>query len=140
MGDRTVHSVAISNLSYVASHEGDFAEARRLGRLGLELAIGAGRRVLAAWSVSELAEPALGLGDVQLGARLVGAAERALERMGGRIYPGDTPAHERVVAGLVDALGPDEYDRWYAAGATLTFDQSVDLALGQKPVSAPRLS
>ena len=43
--------------------------------------------MLAAWSISELAEADLGLGDVQLGARLVGAAERALERMGGRIYP-----------------------------------------------------
>ena len=95
--------------------------------------------MLAAWSVSEFAEPALGLGDVQLGARLVGTAERALERMGGRIFPSDTPAHERVVAGLIDALGPEELDRWHAP-ATLTFDQSVDLGLGQQPVSAPRLS
>jgi hypothetical protein len=140
VGDRTVHSVAIANLSYVASHEGNFTEARRLGRLGLELAVGAGRRVLAAWSVSELAEPALGLGELQLGARLVGAAEAALERMGGRIYPGDTPAHERVVAGLIAALGREEYDRCYAAGATLTFDQSVDVALGRQAPSDTQLS
>ena len=86
--------------------------------------------------LSELAEAAPVSPTSSSGPGLVGAAEGALERIGGRIYPDDTPAHERVAAGLIDALGPEEYGRWYAAGATLTFDQSVDLALGQKPVSA----
>jgi tetratricopeptide (TPR) repeat protein len=129
VGDRIVLSVAVANLSYVASHDGDYATARRLGGRGLQLALEAGRRQLAAWSVSELAEPALGLGEPELAARLIGAAERSLHVMGGRIYPGDVPAHERVIAGVVEALGGDGYDRCYADGAAMSFDESVELAL-----------
>jgi len=38
-----------------------------------------------------------------------------------------------VVAGLIEALGREEYDRWHAAGATLSFAESVELALGRDP-------
>jgi predicted ATPase len=131
IGDQATLSVAVANLSYVASHDGDFLEGRRLGRRGLELSVGAGRRQFAAWSVSELAEPALGLGEPVLGARLIGAAERALEAMGGRIYPGDLATHERVIAGLVESLGAERYEHEYALGRSLSLDQAIRLALGE---------
>jgi non-specific serine/threonine protein kinase len=130
IGDRAVLSVAVANLAYVACHDGDFAEGRRLGRQGLELSVAAGRRQYAAWSVSELAEPALGLGEPELGAQLVGAAERALAAMGGRIYPGDLATHERVIAGLIDVLGHESYELEYARGASVNLDEAIQLALG----------
>jgi tetratricopeptide (TPR) repeat protein len=130
--DRAVLSVAVANLAYVACHDGDFAEGRRLGRTGLELSVAAGRRQFAAWSVSELAEPALGLGELELGAQLVGAAERALAAMGGRIYPGDLATHERVIAGLIDALGQDRYEQEYARGASVNLDEAIRIALGDQ--------
>jgi hypothetical protein len=86
--------------------------------------------------VSELAEPALGLGEPELGAQLVGAAERSLAAMGGRIYPGDLATHERVIAGLIDALGPDTYEQEYARGASVNLDEAIRLALGD-PRSDP---
>jgi predicted ATPase/DNA-binding winged helix-turn-helix (wHTH) protein len=136
IGDQATLSVAVANLSYVASHDGDFLEGRRLGRRGLELSIAAGRRQFAAWSVSELAESALGLGEPVLGARLIGAAERALHAMGGRIYPGDLATHERVIAGLVESLGTERYEHEYTLGSALSLDQAIRLALGEDCLDA----
>jgi hypothetical protein len=92
------------------------------------------------WSVSELAEPVLGLGQPELGAQLMGAAERALAAMGGRMYPGDLATHERVIAGLIDVLGHERYELEYARGASVNLDEAIRLALGDPrtyPLSDP---
>ena len=122
-------SVFLANLAYLADHRGDHETARRLGRDALRLCWSLGRRMMAAWTVSELAGPELGLGHPEHGARLVGAADEALRVLGVTRHPGDVSEHERVVAGLRAALGEDAYGTWYEDGARLSLDDAVALAL-----------
>lgn len=128
-GDEAHLSVFLANLAYLAAHRGDFVEAQRLGREALVLCWSLGRRMMAAWTVSELAGPEVGMGRPERGARLVGAGDQALLTLGVTRHPGDRPEHERVVRDLVAALGNDRYQALCAEGAQLSLDEAVRLAL-----------
>lgn len=130
-GDQMLASIALANVAYLACHDGDFEEGRRIGRRALEMCWALNRRQLAAWSVSELAGPAAGRGDHELAARLIGASQHALADRGGRIYPADLVEHERIVAITTDALGPARFADLCAEGAALSLEQAVRLALGE---------
>jgi predicted ATPase/DNA-binding SARP family transcriptional activator len=127
--DRAHLSVFLANLSYLADHRREYEEARRLGCESLRMSWALGRRMMSAWSVSELAGPELGLGRPERGAVLVGAADHALEMLGVTRHPGDRPEHQRVVAGLRAALGEETFARLRAAGAELSLPEAVALAL-----------
>lgn len=128
--DQTLASIALANLSYLACHQGDFEAGRTIGRRALEMCWAHKRRQLAAWSVGELAGPAAGLGEHELAARLIGASRRALEQLGGRIYPADKLEHERTASAVRAALGSERYRELSAQGRTLSLDESIALALG----------
>jgi predicted ATPase/DNA-binding winged helix-turn-helix (wHTH) protein len=130
-GDRAHLSMFLANLAYLAEHRGDHVEAHRLASEGLRLCHSLGRRMMAAWSVSELAGPECSLGRPERGAVLVGAADEALRVMGAARHLGDLPEHATVVEGLRTTLGPVEFDSWYAAGTRLSLDQAVALALAE---------
>jgi predicted ATPase/DNA-binding winged helix-turn-helix (wHTH) protein len=130
--DQTLVSITLANLAYLACHDGDFDEGRRIGRQALEMCWELKRRQLAAWSVGELAGPATELGDPELAARLIGASQRALEVQGGRIYPADRAEHERIVARTVEALGATRFDELRTEGRALTLDDAIALALGRE--------
>jgi predicted ATPase/DNA-binding SARP family transcriptional activator len=130
-GDRAHLSVFLANLSYLADHAGDYVEARRLGCEALRLCWSLGRRMMAAWTVSELAGPEIGLGHPEKAARLVGAAEHALETLGASRHPGDLSEHDRVMRGLRAALGEDVLDARLAEGARLPLADAVRLALAE---------
>lgn len=129
LGDEGYVSVFLANLSYLASHRGEYDEASRLIREALRICWALGRRLMAAWTVSELAGPEHGLGRSELGAVLVGAADDALHSLGTGRHPGDLPEHERVVAGLRAALGDERYTRLHAEGARMSLDEVVALVL-----------
>jgi hypothetical protein len=137
-GDEAHLSAFIANLSYLANHRGDDDEARRLGCAALRLCWSLGRRMMAAWTVSELAGPELGLGRPERGARLIGAADEALRVLGAVRHPGDVGEHERVVAGLRTTLGEDELRRLCAEGAQMSLDDAVAFALDESTASATR--
>jgi predicted ATPase/DNA-binding winged helix-turn-helix (wHTH) protein len=136
-GDDAHLSAFLANLSYLANHRGHHDEARRLGCAALRLCRSLGRRMMAAWTVSELAGPELALGRPERAARLVGAADEALRVLGAPRHPGDVDEHERVVADLRGALGDDELQRLFAEGAELSLDEAVALALDEPPDRAP---
>jgi hypothetical protein len=87
--------------------------------------------MMAAWTVSELAGPELGLGRPDRAARLVGAADEALRRLGAERHPGDRPEHERVMAELARQVPPRELEGLMREGASLTLEEAVALALGE---------
>jgi len=129
IGDEIYVSVFLANLSYLADHRGDYQEARRLTREALRICWSLGRRLMAAWTISELAGPEHGLGHSELGAVLIGAADDALRVLGSRRHPGDLPEHDRAVAGIRAALGEELYKRLHAEGARLSLDQALALVL-----------
>jgi predicted ATPase/DNA-binding SARP family transcriptional activator len=129
IGDEIYVSVFISNLSYLAEHRGDYQEASQLTREALRIFWSLGRRLLAAWTISDLAGPEHGLGHSERGALLLGAADSALRVLGSRRHPGDVPEHERVVTAIRTALGEERYERLHAEGARMSLDEALALAL-----------
>jgi predicted ATPase len=125
LGDEMYVSVFLSNLGYLADHRGDHEEARRLTHRALRMCWSQGRRLMAAWTVSQLAGPEHALGRSELGAVLVGAGDEALRVLGARRHPGDVPEHERVVAELRAGLGDERFEELRAEGAGLTLDETV---------------
>jgi predicted ATPase/DNA-binding SARP family transcriptional activator len=128
-GDDAHLSVFLANLSYIAEHEGDYAEAQRLARESLRLAWSQGRRLMSAWTVDKLAGSELWLGRPERGALLIGASDKALRLLGVGLHPGDVPEHLRTVAVLRERLGDERYRQLYDEGAALSLDGAVALAL-----------
>lgn len=129
LDDEMYVSVFLSNLSYLADHRGEYAEARRLTHQALRISWSIGRRLMAAWTISQLAGPEHGLGRSELGAVLIGAGDEALRVLGARRHPGDLPEHALVVARIQAALGDEAFDRLHAEGAAMSLDQALALAL-----------
>lgn len=123
LGDEMYVSVFLSNLSYLADHRGDHDEARRLTHQALRICWSQGRRLMAAWTISQLAGPEHAMGRSELGAVLVGAGDEALRVLGARRHPGDVPEHDRVVGAIRASLGDERFEELRAAGARLTLDQ-----------------
>lgn len=132
LDDEMYVSVFLSNLSYIADHRGDYEEARRLTHQALRICWSIGRRLMAAWTISQLAGPEHGLGRSDLGAVLIGAGDEALRVLGARRHPGDLPEHERVVAGIRAALGDETFDRLHDEGAAMSLDQVLALVLDEE--------
>jgi predicted ATPase/DNA-binding SARP family transcriptional activator len=137
IGDEIYVSVFLSNLSYLADHRGDYQEALRLIREALRICWSLGRRLMAAWTISDLAGPEHGLGHSERAAVLIGAADDALRVLGSRRHPGDLPEHERVVAGIRAALGDERYERLHAEGARMSLDEALALVLEDEAVLQP---
>jgi hypothetical protein len=129
VGDEAQASVNLANLAYLADHRGDYLEGRALGQEALRICWRLGRRMMAAWTVSELAGRELGLGRPEQGARFVGAADQALRILDASRHPGDYSEHERVVTGLRATLGDQQYERLLEEGAALALEEAVVLAL-----------
>jgi predicted ATPase/DNA-binding SARP family transcriptional activator len=132
-GDEAHLAVFLANLSYLADHRGDYREAWRLGCEALTRCRALGRRMMAAWTVSELAGPEIGLGRPERAAVLVGAADAALAALGVGRHPGDWSEHERVLADLDAALGVAASASFQREGAALSLDQAMELALSEPP-------
>ncbi len=128
-GDDSHLSVFLANLSYIAEHDGDHLEARRLARESLRLAWSLGRRPMSAWTVDKLAGFEVGLGRPERGALLIGASDQALRLLGVGLHPGDMPEHLRTVDALRERLGEERYRELYDEGSLLPLDRAVALAL-----------
>ncbi|NPD05623.1 AAA family ATPase [Nocardioides sp. zg-1308] len=138
LDDELYVSVFLSNLSYLADHRGDHEEARRLTHRALRICWSQGRRLMAAWTVSQLAGPEHALGRPELGAVLIGAGDEALRVLGARRHPGDVPEHDRVVAAIRAALGDERFEELRSEGARMTLDEALDLVLDRPRVEPAR--
>lgn len=129
VGDDNYVSLLLCNLSYVAEHRGDHARARRLNLEGLRICWGLGRRLMAAWAISQLGGPEHGLGRPERGAVLIGAGDAALQALGARRHPGDLPEHQRAVEAIRVALGEARYAELREQGAAMSLDEALAYAL-----------
>jgi tetratricopeptide (TPR) repeat protein len=128
-GDQAHRCVFLANQAYLAMHRGDYDEALRLTRESLDTSWSLGLRMVTAWTLSEMAGPRLGLGQPQLAAVLVGAADHALDTLGVGRQLGDEGEYEAVVRSLRETLGGEAFDLHAADGARLTLSEAVRLAL-----------
>jgi predicted ATPase len=70
-------------------------------------------------------------GEHERAARLFGAGEAHLERMGATMPPAYRPLYQRAIAAVRAALGEAVFASSYAAGRALSLDEAVALALEQ---------
>jgi tetratricopeptide (TPR) repeat protein len=124
------HHLAV-NLGWVERLEGDIDGARVSFESALRVARRIGDRVGAAYTLLGLACCGGDLGDALRASQLHGAAE-ATRNLTAEIWqPPEDDYRRDSIRALRDALGAGEFDRAYAHGMGLSFDDAFRLAIGQ---------
>jgi predicted ATPase len=119
------------NLTFLNQHAGDHQQARELATQGLRIALELDNKMDIAEALSDLAGPIGMTGQPELAARLFGAWEVAMERMGAALQPADMPDYERNIAAVRAQLAPAIFESAWADGRSLSLEQAVALALDQ---------
>jgi predicted ATPase/predicted Ser/Thr protein kinase len=118
------------NLGDFALEDGDLAGAAERHREALVVLSALGDRSMAAFALESLAEIALGEGAAEKAVRLAAAVEAVYDATGGvRMYVTREP-WERTLAKLRDALEPAAFEREWARGRAMRFEEAVEEALG----------
>ena len=132
-GDLDRRARALTNLGYAAHGLGEGARAHELLRRGLAAAEEIGLVESQLWALFGIASYEAEAGDALAAARLLGRAkELQSDLRAGR----DDLAEEverRTLARLHDALGRERLASELAAGAALSLEDAIDLALGRQP-------
>jgi len=129
-GDEGHQLVLELNLAALALGDDEPERALDLCRQALRQAIDLNAAALAASALSMVAGPTAALGAPELGARLLGAADAAVENLGWSRGPGDAPEYDRVHAALVAALGEARSHALIAEGRGMSLDDAIGAALG----------
>jgi non-specific serine/threonine protein kinase len=118
-----------NNLAYIAQHEGDHERAIDLEHQVLQIARDRKDRSNMAEALAILAGSIGALGQLPESARLLGAWEVALERMGAFHQPSDKPEYDRIVAAVRTQLDAATFQAAWAEGRTMTLEEAVAYAL-----------
>lgn len=113
------------NLTFLAQHEGDYARAGELAEQGLRMALEMNNKLDIADSLAGLAGVMGATGQPERAARLLGAWEAALARMGATSQPADQPEHDRAIASLRAQLDPQTFETAWAEGRAMSLEQAV---------------
>ena len=76
-------------------------------------------------------------GDARAGARLLGRMKEVASRLGAAGDDQDDAFERQTLARLEAALGPDRLASELAAGAALSLEDAIDLALGRSDSATP---
>ncbi len=120
-----------NNLAFIALHEGEAERARDLERQGLQLASAMNNRLLLAMALAILAGAIGGLGQPRQAARLLGASESALERLGALHQPNDKREIDDIIAAVRAQLDEATFQAAWAEGRELRLEQAVAQALDE---------
>jgi predicted ATPase/DNA-binding CsgD family transcriptional regulator len=117
------------NLAYVAQHKGDHERALGLVRQAFQITRETqDTRDVAAFLVT-FAGSIAALGQHRRAARLLGAAEAALEWMGALYQPTDQPEIDRVIAEVRAQLDKVAFQAAWSEGRQITLDEAMAEAL-----------
>jgi non-specific serine/threonine protein kinase len=117
------------NLGFLAQHEGDHEKAKDLLHKGIQLARSLNISLQIAEGLAYLAGSIGAAGQPQRAARLLGAWEAALERMGAFPQPADKPEFDRIIANVRAQLDEATFEAAWAEGRKMTLEQAVAEAL-----------
>ncbi|UCG22986.1 MAG: tetratricopeptide repeat protein, partial [Chloroflexota bacterium] len=130
MGDIQIEAKILGNLSYVAFHQGSFGRAidyctkasNLISHLQLEYAN--------AIALAMIAGPVGAQGKPELAARLLAASAAQLEAMGATVQPADKLEVDRYRNSVRRQLGEMEFNKAWAEGRAMSFEDAIALALG----------
>ena len=119
------------NLAYIAQHEGDHERALGFVWQALQLSRDTKEIDIASFLVT-CAGSIAALGQHRRAARLLGASEVALERMGAYHQPTDKPEIDRIIAEVRAQLDDATFQTAWAEGREMTLEQAIENALKEK--------
>jgi ATP/maltotriose-dependent transcriptional regulator MalT len=131
-GERRRISFIYHNLAFLALHAGEAARARDLTRQALQLASVMNNRLLSAEALATLAGAISALGQPEQAARLLGASDGALERLGAFRQPNDQLEIDAISAAVRAQLDEVAFQSAWAVGHALSLEQAAALALDDR--------
>ena len=126
-------ATTLANLGHVSLRRGDAGQAEGLFRQSLADFRTLGRPRGVARCLVGLAGVAAARGEAHRAARLLGAADAQLERLGARLEACDRALYGRQAATLRARLGGAAFAAVLAQGRALTLDAALELALRTRP-------
>jgi predicted ATPase/Tfp pilus assembly protein PilF len=136
-GDLDRRARANNNLGWATHALGDLARARDYYRRGLEAATEIGLVDVQLWSLFNIAALEAEAGDAHVAARLFGRMKELESRLGAAIDDVDDARERQTLARLEAVLGPERLASELAAGAALSLEDAIDLALGRSDSANP---
>jgi non-specific serine/threonine protein kinase len=124
--------ITLVNLSYIVQHETDHERAIELLRQEMALAREMKNENDMAKGMQVLSGSLAAVGEAERAARLLGAAEVAMERMGAFVEPSDQSELDRNIAHVRALLEDATFQAAWAAGRKMTLEQAVADALGEE--------
>ncbi len=131
-GERRRICFIYHNLTFLALHAGEVERARSLARQALDLARAMNNQLEMAKALATFAGTIGALGQPEQAARLFGASESALERMGAFHQPNDKREIDALIAAARAQLDEVTFQAAWAEGRDLTLEQAVERALGKR--------
>jgi tetratricopeptide (TPR) repeat protein len=119
-----------ANLGIVELYQGNYEQAETLIRTGL--AREEHSKYHTAYALAFLAGPVAAKGDSEQAARLLGASEAILDRIGAVYQTSDKPEIERFVNDVKAQLDKATFEAVWAEGQAMTYEEAVACALGEK--------
>src|SRR5690606_652603 len=118
-------AIMLFNLAFLAQHRGDHVGTIEATRRALQIARDMNNKGEMAWGLPIIAGSMAALGQPQQAARLLGASESFLERLGTFILPTDKHEFDRIRAQVSVQLGADAFQAALAEGRKMTLEQAV---------------
>jgi predicted ATPase/class 3 adenylate cyclase/Tfp pilus assembly protein PilF len=136
-GDLDRRARALNNLGWATHGLGDLARACNLYRRGLEAATEIGLVEAQLHALFGIAALEAEDGDARTGARLLGRMKELESRLGAANDDAMDALERQTLARLEAALGPERLASELAAGAALSLEDAIDLALGRSDSAIP---
>jgi predicted ATPase/Tfp pilus assembly protein PilF len=135
-GDLDRRARQLTNLGWATQALGDLSAARDFYRRGLEAATDIGLVEAQLHGLFGIAALEAEAGDACAGARLLGQMKERELRLGAGFADENEPFERQALTRLEAALGPERLASELAAGAALSLEEAVDLALGRSGTEA----
>lgn len=129
IGNRRREAIALTNLSYVAQHQGDFQTAENYALDGLALLHDLGLEYHAAITLAMLSGPLSALGKSQEASILLGATQSFYERLSISLQPADQVEVEGYISAIKEELGDEAYELSIEKGRKMSLEAAISYAL-----------
>ena len=138
IGDQIRESLMLINLGEVHSQVGNYQHADLFLRATLRLAQEIDFKYVSADTLRVFAGMALGRGQVERAAQLLGATVAAFEEIGTRPQPQDQPVFDQHVAIVQEVLDSSTFEEMWSRGRSMTLDHGLAFALADSGINGEK--
>ena len=135
-GNKRIEAASSGQLAFFAREAGQVQEALSMLRDSLRIRRELGERVAIAEDISRLARTSASAGEAETAARLLSGSRALYEELGASAPSFGTERNEETLAIIRARLDDDAFAAAWEAGAKLSLDQAVALALEETELDA----